>query len=32
MADKVRGLKPRVPGAPPVQTKLAGLEPFTMAA
>ncbi len=32
MADKVRGLKPRVPGAPPVRTKLAGLEPFTMAA
>ncbi|MBJ6121571.1 homocysteine S-methyltransferase family protein [Sphingomonas mollis] len=32
MADKVRGLPPRVPVAPAVRTKLAGLEPFTMAA
>ncbi|KQU49676.1 5-methyltetrahydrofolate--homocysteine methyltransferase [Sphingomonas sp. Leaf339] len=32
MADKVRGLPPRVPVAPTVRTKLAGLEPFTMAA
>ncbi len=32
IADTVRGLKPRVPVTPPVQTRLAGLEPFTMAA
>ncbi|WP_242095291.1 homocysteine S-methyltransferase family protein [Sphingomonas sp. CROZ-RG-20F-R02-07] len=32
MADAVRGLEPRVPARPEVRTKLAGLEPFTMAA
>ena len=32
IAETVRGLKPRVPVKPPVQTRLAGLEPFTMAA
>jgi 5-methyltetrahydrofolate--homocysteine methyltransferase len=32
IADSVRGLAPRVPARPPVQTRLAGLEPFTMAA
>ncbi len=32
IADTVRGLKPRVPVTPLVQTRLAGLEPFTMAA
>ncbi|RMB37490.1 5-methyltetrahydrofolate--homocysteine methyltransferase [Sphingomonas sp. PP-F2F-G114-C0414] len=32
MADGVRGLEPRVVARPEVRTKLAGLEPFTMAA
>ncbi len=32
MADGVRGLEPRVVASPEVRTKLAGLEPFTMAA
>ncbi len=32
MADGVRGLEPRVVAWPEVRTKLAGLEPFTMAA
>ena len=32
IADKVRGLKPRTIPTPPVATRLAGLEPFTMAA
>ncbi len=32
IADTVRGLPPRVPAVPPVRTRLAGLEPFTMAA
>ncbi|MHA6723209.1 homocysteine S-methyltransferase family protein [Sphingomonas sp. RS2018] len=32
IADTVRGLPPRVPVTPPVRTRLAGLEPFTMAA
>ncbi|WP_326523154.1 homocysteine S-methyltransferase family protein [Sphingomonas sp.] len=32
IADTVRGLTPRVPAEPPVRTRLAGLEPFTMAA
>ena len=32
IAETVRGLSPRVPVTPPVQTRLAGLEPFTMAA
>jgi 5-methyltetrahydrofolate--homocysteine methyltransferase len=32
MAEKVRGLEPRAVPVPPVRTRLAGLEPFTMAA
>jgi 5-methyltetrahydrofolate--homocysteine methyltransferase len=32
MADGVRGLEPRAVASPEVRTKLAGLEPFTMAA
>ena len=32
MADGVRGLEPRTVARPEVRTKLAGLEPFTMAA
>ncbi|RYY05227.1 MAG: 5-methyltetrahydrofolate--homocysteine methyltransferase, partial [Alphaproteobacteria bacterium] len=32
MAQKVRGLSPRAVPVPPVRTRLAGLEPFTMAA
>jgi 5-methyltetrahydrofolate--homocysteine methyltransferase len=32
MADGVRGLAPRLVASPEVRTKLAGLEPFTMAA
>ncbi|GAA3249776.1 hypothetical protein GCM10020258_04190 [Sphingomonas yabuuchiae] len=32
IADKVRGMKPRSIPTPPVVTRLAGLEPFTMAA
>jgi len=32
MADAVRGLSPRVPARPEVRTRLAGLEPFIMAA
>ena len=32
IADGVRGLPPRAVPAPPVWTRLAGLEPFTMAA
>ncbi len=32
MAQKVRGLPPRAVPVPPVRTRLAGLEPFTMAA
>ncbi|MHA3841138.1 homocysteine S-methyltransferase family protein [Sphingomonas aestuarii] len=32
IADAVKGLAPRALPAPPVQTRLAGLEPFTMAA
>ena len=32
IADKVRGMKPRTIPTPPVVTRLAGLEPFTMAA
>ncbi len=32
IADGVRGLAPRAIPQPPVQTRLAGLEPFTMAA
>jgi 5-methyltetrahydrofolate--homocysteine methyltransferase len=32
MADGVRGLEPRAVAKPEVRTKLAGLEPFTMAA
>ncbi|MBK2451701.1 5-methyltetrahydrofolate--homocysteine methyltransferase, partial [Escherichia coli] len=32
IADAVKGLAPRVLPRPPVQTRLAGLEPFTMAA
>jgi len=32
MADGVRGLEPRAVARPEVRTKLAGLEPFTMAA
>jgi 5-methyltetrahydrofolate--homocysteine methyltransferase len=32
IAETVRGLAPRVPAVPPVRTRLAGLEPFTMAA
>lgn len=32
IADAVRGLSPRTLPKPPVQTRLAGLEPFTMAA
>ncbi|TCP71776.1 homocysteine S-methyltransferase family protein [Sphingomonas sp. PP-CE-1G-424] len=32
MADVVRGLEPRAVARPEVRTKLAGLEPFTMAA
>jgi 5-methyltetrahydrofolate--homocysteine methyltransferase len=32
MAQKVRGLEPRAVPVPPVRTRLAGLEPFTMAA
>jgi len=32
MAEKVRGLSPRAVPVPPVRTRLAGLEPFTMAA
>jgi 5-methyltetrahydrofolate--homocysteine methyltransferase len=32
IADAVRGLPPRALPAPPVRTRLAGLEPFTMAA
>ncbi len=32
IADAVRGLAPRTLPKPPVQTRLAGLEPFTMAA
>ena len=32
IADAVRGLSPRALPKPPVQTRLAGLEPFTMAA
>jgi 5-methyltetrahydrofolate--homocysteine methyltransferase len=32
MAEKVRGLEPRMVPVPPVRTRLAGLEPFTMAA
>ncbi len=32
MADGVRGLEPRIVARPEVRTKLAGLEPFTMAA
>ena len=32
IADKVKGMKPRTIPTPPVVTRLAGLEPFTMAA
>jgi 5-methyltetrahydrofolate--homocysteine methyltransferase len=32
MAERVRGLAPRSVPVPPVRTRLAGLEPFTMAA
>ncbi len=32
MADAVRGVAPRRVPVPPVKTRLAGLEPFTMAA
>ena len=32
IADKVKGMQPRTIPTPPVVTRLAGLEPFTMAA
>ena len=32
IADSVRGVAPRVLPTPPVVTRLAGLEPFTLAA
>ena len=32
IAERVRGVAPRAIPVPPVQTRLAGLEPFTMAA